>query len=67
MNANPTPDTTATIPYMINGTTETVAWMLQPYNIRVAYKPITTLRQLLSNVKDKDGPNDRQGAVYKIK
>ena len=29
--------------------------------------PITTLRQLLTNVKDKDEPNDRQGAVYKIK
>ena len=26
-----------------------------------------TLRQLLTNVKDKDNPNDRQGAVYKIK
>ena len=36
-------------------------------NIRVAHKSITTLRQLLTNVKDKDEPNDRQGAVYKIK
>ena len=27
----------------------------------------TTLRQLITNVKDKDEPNDRQGAVYKIK
>ena len=27
----------------------------------------STLRQLLTNVKDKDEPNDRQGAVYKIK
>ena len=27
----------------------------------------TTLRQLLTNVKDKDEPNNRQGAVYKIK
>ena len=25
------------------------------------------MRQLLTNVKDKDEPNDRQGAVYKIK
>ena len=41
--------------------------ILQPYNIRVAHKPITTLRQLLANVKDKDEPNDSQGAVYKIK
>ena len=35
--------------------------------MRVAHKPVTTLRQLLTNVKDKDEPNDRQGAVYKIK
>ena len=58
-NANPTPVTTATIPY-IKGTSKTIARILQPYNIRVAHKPITTLRQLLTNVKDKDEPNDRQ-------
>ena len=51
----------------IKGTSETIARILQPYNIRVAHKPITTFRQLLTNVKDKDEPNDRQGAVYKIK
>ena len=34
--------------------------MLQPYNIRVVHKPITTLRRLLANVKDKDKPEDRQ-------
>ena len=45
-NANPAPVTTATIPY-IKGTSETIARLLQPYNIRVAHKPITTLRQLL--------------------
>ena len=37
------------------------------YNIRVAHKPITTLRRLLTKVKDKDKPEDKQGAVYKIK
>ena len=60
------PVTTATIPY-IRCTSETLARILQPYNIRVAHKPITTLRRLLTNVKDKDKPEDRQGAVYKIK
>ena len=66
-NANPTPVTTATIPY-IKGTSETIARILvQPYNIRVAHKPITTLQQLLTKVKGKDEPNNRQGAAYKIK
>ena len=60
-NAYSTPTTTATIPY-IKGTSETIARNLQPYNIRVAHKPITTLRHLLTNVKDTDEPNSRQGA-----
>ena len=49
-----TPTTTATIPY-IKGISENISRILQPFNIRVAHKPITTLRQLLTNVKDKDG------------
>ena len=66
-NRNPTPLTTVTIPY-IKGTSETISRILQAYgNIRVAHKPTTTLRQLLTNVKDRDEPNNRQGAVYKIK
>ena len=63
---NSGPVTTATIPY-IRGTSETIARILQPYNIRVAHKPITTLRRLLTNVKDKEKPEDRQEAVYKVK
>ena len=63
---NSGPVRTATIPY-IRGTSETIARILQPYNIRVARKPITTLRPLLTNVKDKDKPGDRRGAVYNIK
>jgi len=35
--------------------------------MRVANKPTTTLRHLLTNVKDRDEPNSREGAVYKIK
>ena len=65
-NRNPTPVTTVTIPY-IKGTSETISRILQPYNIRVAHKPTTTLRHSLTNVKDKDELNNRQGAVYKIK
>ena len=45
-NRSPTPVTTMTIPY-IEGTSETISWILQPYNIRVAHKPTTTLRHLL--------------------
>ena len=55
---NSGPVTTATIPY-IRGTSDTIACILQPYNIRVAHKPITTLRRLFTNVKDKDKPEDR--------
>ena len=65
-NQNPTHVTTVTIPY-IKGTSETISRILQPYNIRVAHKPTTTLRHLLTNVKDRDEPNNRQGTVYKIK
>ena len=65
-NMNPTPVTTVIIPY-IKGTSETISRILQPYNIRVAHKPTTTLRHLLTKVKDRDEPNNRQGAVYKIK
>ena len=65
-NTNLTPDTTVTIPY-IKGTFEIIAGILQRYNIRVAHRPITTERKLLTNVKYKDQPKDRQGAVYKIK
>ena len=65
-NRNPTPVTTVTIPY-IKGTSETISRILQPYNIRVAHKPTTTLRHLSTNVKNKDEPNNRQGAVCKIK
>ena len=65
-NVNSGPVTTATIPY-IRGTSETIARILQPYNIRVAHKSITTLPRLLTKVKDNEKPEDRQGAVYKIK
>ena len=63
---NAKPVTAATIPN-IKGTSETIARILLPYNIRVTHKPITTLRQLLTNVKDKDEHNNRQKAVYKTK
>ena len=66
-NVNTGPVTKATIPYIRGTSSETKARILQPYNRRVAHKPITSLPRLLTNVKDKDRPEDRQGAVYKIK
>ena len=36
------------VPY-IKGTSETISRILQSYNIRVAHKPTTMLRQLLTN------------------
>ena len=63
-NTNLTPTNTIKKPY-IKGTSEIIARILRPYNIRVAHRPINTLRKLMINVKDK--PRDRQGAVYKIK
>ena len=56
-----TPVNTATIPYI----KDTDSTALQ--HPCIAHKPITTLRKLLTNVKDRDEPNHRQGAVYKIK
>ena len=58
--------TTVSLPY-IRGTSETIARMLKPFNIRIAHKPTRTLRHLLTNVKDKDDPEDRQGTVYRIR
>ena len=44
-------------------TSETIARILQPYSIRTAHKPISILRQLLTNVK---GPSDRQGMTAQL-
>ena len=46
-NDNTSRTTTATILY-IKGISENISRILQPFNIRVAHKPITTLRQLLT-------------------
>ena len=58
--------TTAPIPY-VRETSETIARILRPHNIRFAHQPMFTLRRLLTNVKDKDEPEDRPRAVHKIK
>ena len=65
-NRNPNPVATVTIPY-IKATSETISRILQPYTIRLAHQPRTTLQDLLTKNKDRDEPNNRQGAVYNIK
>ena len=59
---NTTLTTTATIPYIKENTSR----ILQPFNIRVPHKTFTTLRQLLTSVKDKDEPRNRERARYMI-
>ena len=58
------PTTTATIPY-IKGMSKNISRILQPFKIRVAHEPNTKLGQLLTNVKDKDEPRNKQGVIYK--
>ena len=38
--------------------------ILKPFNIHVTHKLITTLRQLTTNMKDKDEPKNRQSGLY---
>ena len=54
-----------TVPY-IKGSPETISRILQPYNIRVAQKPTTTLRHLLTNVIDRDEPNNLQDQMLPL-
>ena len=51
--------TTVTIPY-VKGTSETIARILQPYNIRVAHKPITTSTTDESKGQRRTDPADRE-------
>ena len=46
-------------------TSETVAGLLRAYNIRVAHKPMFSLRRLVTNVTNKDKPEHRPGAVIR--
>ena len=58
-NRNPTPATTVTILY-IKGTSETISRILQPYNIRVAHKPTTTLPAKITDQRERQGPTQQQ-------
>ena len=41
-------------------------WLIPTLRKFEAHWPITTIRHSLTNVKDKDKPNNRQGTVYSI-
>ena len=65
-NDNTSRTTTATILY-IKGISENISRILQPFNIRVAHKPITTLRQLLTwTSKTKTNRGTDREPEYKI-
>ena len=63
---NPTPATIVAIPYI-----KCTVWdhLTDPTALQHSCSPetSTTLQYLLTNVKERDEPNNRQGAVYKIK
>jgi len=52
-------------PY-IKGTSEIISRLLQPHKIRVAHRPISTLHNILTKVKDPVDSFDRLGAIYRI-
>ena len=54
-----------TLPY-VKGVTEKVSRVLRRENIKVRYKPTTTLSQQFTKPKDKSPPEQTNGVVYKI-
>ena len=65
-NRHPAPVTTVAILY-IKGTSETISWIMQLYNICVAHKATSMLRHFHTNIKDRDKPNNRQGQFTRSK
>eukprot|EP00061_Rhincodon_typus_P000785 g12744.t1 len=54
-----------TLPY-IKSTSELTTRLRRPLGIRVAHKPTSTLRQLLTRTKDPLPTMDRTNVIYKI-
>jgi len=55
---NTPPDTTVVIPY-VNCTSEAFRRVLTPLGIRTCFKPLTTLRNILTHVKDPVPPEEK--------
>ena len=61
----PKPTTTIVLPYVHN-TSEQIRRALSPLNIRVCFRPHTTLRKILSHPKDPIPACQKPGVVYSI-
>ena len=62
---NTPPDATVVIPY-VNRTSEAIRRVLTPLSIRTCFKPQTTLKNILTHVKDPVPPEEKTGVVYKV-
>ena len=62
---NTPPDATVVIPY-VNRTSEAIRRVLTPLSIRTCFKPQTTLKNILTYVKDPVPPEEKTGVVYKV-
>ena len=59
------PKTTLTLPY-IRGLSEAIRRVLTPLGVKVVFRPLRTLRQILVHPKDPVPIKERNGVVYSI-
>ena len=59
------PKTTLTLPY-IRGLSEAIRRVLTPLGVKVVFRPLRTLRQMLVRPKDPVPIEERKGVVYSI-
>ena len=59
------PSAKVTLPY-VQGQSEAIRRILQKLNITTSFKPVTTLRQILSHPKDPIPTLNKTGVVYRI-
>ena len=62
---NERPKTTLTLPY-IRGLAEAIRRILDPLGVKVVFRPLRTLRQMLVRPKDPVPVDERKGVVYSI-
>ena len=59
------PSAKVTLPY-IQGQSEAICHILNEFNIRTSFRPVTTLRKMLSHLKDPIPTLNKTGVVYRI-